>query len=299
MARGKNTEMPNLFVIGAAKCGTTSLHHYLDLHPEISMSKVKEPTYFARHDPEIAAWAIVDRPDYLGLFEGDTPYRGESSTAYTRHPLVAGVPGAIAAEAPDARLIYLVGDPVERVEAGVREVLSNRLGSWAFVPSDIEMREVVGPLDDPANRFVAQGSFMLQIERYLEYFPTESILIVDSDRLRNERKETMARIFAFLDLDPTFWDDAMLQERNLGTKKKRASDTYVRIANLRPLRKAVSLMPGSLRMRVFSRLRRATARPWTPPTLDDSLRLEFEEIFRPEVERLREFTGQKFADWSI
>lgn len=299
MGRFRNTEMPNLFIIGAAKCGTTSLHHYLDLHPEISMSKLKEPTYFAGHDPQIASWAIVDRSEYLRLFKGGTAYRGEASTAYSRAPLVQGVPEAIAAEAPEAKLIYLVGDPVSRVEAAVREVMSNRLGEWAFVPDDIGMRAAVGALEDPENRFVAQGSYMSQIERYLRHFPQESILVIDSDRLRSERTETMMRVFSFLGVDPMFFSPAMLEERNLGSKKKRASDTYVWLASRGPLRKALSGVPRSVRIRVFSRLRKASARTWTAPKLDQSLRGELEVIFRPEVKRLREFTGEEFAGWNI
>ena len=53
--RSRNREMPNLFIIGAAKCGTSSLHSYLDLHPEISMSDVKEPMYFLRSHLEGSA----------------------------------------------------------------------------------------------------------------------------------------------------------------------------------------------------------------------------------------------------
>ena len=76
MTHSINTEMPNLFIIGAAKCGTTSLHHYLDQHPEVSMSEVKEPRYFCRHFDDLGLPAVSRRDEYLGLFESGTAHRG-------------------------------------------------------------------------------------------------------------------------------------------------------------------------------------------------------------------------------
>lgn len=291
--------MPNLFIIGAAKCGTSSLHHYLDLHPEVSMSKVKEPTYFARHDPDIASWAIIDRSEYLGLFEAGTTYRGEASTAYSRAPLVKGVPEAIAAEVPEAKLIYMVGDPIRRIESDIRQMLSNRLGQWAFVPEDASVTEIFGDPADPSNRLFAQSRFTYQLEQYLEYFDPKSILVVDRDALRSERRETMSRIFGFLGVDGEFWSDEMMRELNKGRDKRRTGDTYVRIAGLKPVKAALSVIPRSARIRFFGRVREAVGRRWSPPELDESTRRQFEDLLRPEVERLREFTGQEFPGWSI
>ena len=117
MGRTRNTEMPNLFIIGAAKCGTTSLHCYLDLHPEISMSRIKEPRFFACPEGPREERAITDRNRYLALFEAGKKIRGEASPAYSQHPAVSGVPGRIAMESPDAKFIYLVRDPIERIES--------------------------------------------------------------------------------------------------------------------------------------------------------------------------------------
>lgn len=299
MGRSRNTEMPNLFIIGAAKCGTTSLHHYLDLHPEISMSKVKEPTYFARHDPDIAAWAIIDRAEYLGLFEAGKLYRGESSTAYSRAPLVEGVPEAIAAEVPEAKLIYMVGDPIRRIEADIRQMLSNRHGQWAFVPEDASVIEIFGDPSDPSNRLLAQSRYMYQLERYLGHFDPGSLLVVDSDALRNQRRETMSRIFNFIGVERDFWSDEMMLELNKGSDKRRTGDTYVRVSRLKPVKAVLSVIPRSTRNRFFGRVREAVGRPWSPPSLDERSRREFEDLLRPEVEALRDFSGQAFEGWRI
>ena len=102
--------LPNLIVIGAPKGGTTSLHHYLGAHPDVFMSRRKELGLFDRED-----WR--DRVEWYERQFPDRPrgYAGESSPAYSMHPTVAGVPERIHELLPDARLIYLVRDPVERL----------------------------------------------------------------------------------------------------------------------------------------------------------------------------------------
>src|SRR5688572_16712902 len=95
--------LPNLVVIGGAKTGTTSLHAYLALHPEIFMSRVKEIRFFTHHYEEGAAW-------YAAHFRKgcDHAVRGEASPQYTAHPRLAGVPERMHTLIPDAKLIYVV-----------------------------------------------------------------------------------------------------------------------------------------------------------------------------------------------
>ena len=94
--------LPNLIVIGAAKCGTTSLHEYLNEHPEISMSSEKE-LYFFVEEKNLGkglAW-------YESQFDPSAPVRGESSPGYSALPLYRGVPERMAETIPDAKLVVI------------------------------------------------------------------------------------------------------------------------------------------------------------------------------------------------
>ena len=95
--------LPTVIVIGAAKCGTTSVHEYLDDHPEVAMSAEKELNFFVEEKnwPRGIAW-------YESQFDPDAPVRGESSPTYTAYPEYHGVPERIRSVVPDAKLIYLV-----------------------------------------------------------------------------------------------------------------------------------------------------------------------------------------------
>src|SRR5947208_8199938 len=102
--------LPNLLIIGAQKCGTTSLHAYLDRHSDVHMAAEKELDFFIadrawRNGP---AW-------YAGRFRDDAAVRGEASPNYTGWPVWDGVARRAAALIPLARLVYLVRDPLGRI----------------------------------------------------------------------------------------------------------------------------------------------------------------------------------------
>ena len=108
--RMRHAAFPNLIIIGGLKCGTTSIHHYLGLHPEIQMSKPKELNFFVSE----LNWDLgLDW--YKARFDARFEVRGESSPHYTNLPRFTGVAERIRQHCPDAKLIYMVRDPIKRV----------------------------------------------------------------------------------------------------------------------------------------------------------------------------------------
>src|SRR5205809_4164499 len=102
--------LPNLIVIGGLKCGTTSLHHYLNLHPAVAMSRPKELNFFVAE----LNWPLG--PDwYATHFDAHAAVRGESSPHYTNRPRFEGVAERMRDLIADARLIYMVRDPIDRM----------------------------------------------------------------------------------------------------------------------------------------------------------------------------------------
>ena len=102
---------PGVIVIGAVKCGTTSLHRYLDCHPDIFMSKRKELDFFRLHWTRRVPW-------YGAQFNASSKLNGESSPHYTHvggDVSVAKMAERMASVVPDAKLLYLVRDPIKRI----------------------------------------------------------------------------------------------------------------------------------------------------------------------------------------
>src|SRR5918992_682833 len=105
--------LPNLIVIGAQKCGTSALHHYLHLHPDICMSAQKELNFFveSKNWSKGLAWY---ESNFRGK-DGKAKIYGEASPDYTGYPAAPGVPARMHSIVPDAKLILMVRHPVDRI----------------------------------------------------------------------------------------------------------------------------------------------------------------------------------------
>jgi hypothetical protein len=273
--------LPNLIVIGAERCGTTSLHKYLGAHPEIFMAKDKELDFFVTE----LSWR-KGRDWYEDQFRNGSRVRGETSPSYTAYPVHTGVAERMAALVPNAKLIYLVRDPVERTLSGYHHQRAQAM----------EHRPLADALSDVnESRHVWRSRYAAQLELFLKHFLLERILVVDSHELRTRRRETLARIFRFLGVDERFWSDTFAVERNTRRSRQRTM-------------LGAGVWVGSVKVlgtpRTYALARRLPAfmpfsRPLEPPAADEELRRSLEDVFRDDVARLREYTGLTFADWSV
>ena len=277
--------LPSLVVVGAAKCATNSLHAYLHAHPDISMSEIKEPQFF--QDPDGAEWIGL----YRSYFDPGAKVTGESSTAYTRHPVVPGVPERMAALVPDLRIIYMVRDPIERAVSSYVEERMNDNDHRGF-------EEAFADLEDPFNPYVAASRYASQLSRYQEVFSSEQILVVDMDELEQAPEATVSRIYGFLGVDRGFKVPDLGARLNTRQHKREYSPA-VRRLRASPLLRLAYLLPADRRERLLEPVRRRLARGIERPRLSDDLRRRLEVELAPEVTRLREMTGQAFSGWSV
>jgi hypothetical protein len=286
--------LPNFFVIGAAKCGTTSLALYLAQHPEIHLPSVIEPRFFAAPDPErpFPGGRVGVLAEYEALFETDAPLRGEVCGAYSQHPWRPGVARRIHALVPHARFVYLVGDPIKRVE-------SHYVQTVAEEHETRPIAEALGDIERDRHPAICPGRYAQQLEQYLRYFSEDRVLVVDQDDLREHRQATLSYIFSFLGVDADFRSVAFAQTRNRSADHRQlSSGLYGRLRAGR-LRTALRTLPPTLRGPLLAPLRRALAHEVVRPSLDAVLRERLEAHFGPEVARLRQLTGKSFAGWSI
>jgi hypothetical protein len=276
--------LPSVVVIGGQKCGTSSLHRYLDAHPEIAMSADKELDFFG--GPGFANW---DRglEWYRAQFSPEVPVRGESSPSYTAYPFVTDAPRRMHAVVPEAKLIYLVRDPIERL-------LSQYVHITARGAEPRSLEKIFADRPPEHTPFVTQSCYWLQLEQYLELFAAERILVVDQDDLGSDRLETMARIFRFLGVDDSVSSPAWERRLNRSSDKRRPR----RLLGGPGGRAGVRLL-RRLPERAAAPLRPVLTRPIERPALDRALRERLAEALRPDAERLRAHTGQTFATWSL
>lgn len=195
----KKGEGPNLFVVGAMKCGSASLHNYLEAHPDIFMCEPREPTYFLSDEslsvvyPELLSEPFSrDREEYLNLFAhgNGLKYSGESSTSYAKMPTTEGTAQRIAEFCPDARIIFLARNPVKRT-------LSHH---WHRVRAARRDMSLLRELKE-YNLYHEICDYVLQLEPYYQSFPAENIKIIISEELRMDKVGTMREVFTWLGLE--------------------------------------------------------------------------------------------------
>ncbi len=295
--------LPNLLVIGAMKSGTTSLHRYLDLHPEIQMAAPKELNFFVKPDECLVPQGEWDRGLgwYRQWFSSDYPVRGESSHHYTAHPVIRGVPERAAELVPAARLIYLVRDPVERI---VSHYMERRLDGFESRPLEEVLTE---DLENPEmNSYICRSRYALQVERWLDRYPREQLLVVPFEDLRDRRFPTLQRIFRFLGVADSFVSEGFEYNANPSLERREPRPVMAALERRRRRRGrrmritgARQVLPGPVRGAVRRSWRRLSLRPTDRPELTPEMRKRLADLVRPDAARLRELTGERFASWSV
>lgn len=235
---------PNLFIVGVARAGTTSLAHYLGQHPDVFMASVKEPYFFTHYHPD---WVAVPHTEsaYLELFrQGDgARYRGEATPAYFWDEESAR---AIRAASPDARIVISLREPVARAYSEyllLRRSTFEERPSFLAVVSEEAQFPAVGEDDDPRHHYVARGLYAAGVARFLEVFGPERVHVLFYEELVADPRAEMRALYEFLDLDPEWADRIELSVRNRGGAARN--------------RLAERLL--------YSRRARATARALVPP----------------------------------
>jgi hypothetical protein len=284
--RKRHAQMSNLIIVGGLKCGTTSIHHYLGLHPEIQMSKPKELNFFV----EEMNWDLgLDW--YASRFDDRFKVRGESSPHYTNLPRFHGVAERIHEHCPDARLLYMVRDPIKRI-----------LSHWVHATgAGYETREMIPTLSRPDTQYINRSKYWMQLQPYLELFDREQIEIITQEELQSEREVTMRKAFAFAGVDESFTSEQFDREwEKSGAKegdKYQFMEKLIKLPGFRSFDRNFDRLPESMRWLVEKVVHDPEKPPAPKPKLPDDLFETVRSRFGEDVAGLQKFAGREFAGW--
>lgn len=179
---------PNFLIIGAARSGTTSLFKYLESHPDIFMSEIKEINFFSNEK----YWQ--KGLDWYGQHFAKATQKcvGEASTSYTSYPFRNQTPERIFKYLPNVKLIYVIRDPIDRF-------LSHYLHRVSRGSESREMNDIIYNYQD--DFLLTQGKYFLQLEQYLKYFSIDRIYLLSIENLKHNPSTTIKSIYDFLDID--------------------------------------------------------------------------------------------------
>ena len=299
--------MPNFLVIGAAKAGTTSLYRYLRSHPDIYLSPIKEPKYFAfpetrpffvgpdsnrrNQDPTII-WKLEE---YRQLFDGRT-YQAAAGEVSPQYIYCECSPGSIRKLIPDAKLIAILRDPTDRAFSHFchsrrdgREPLSN----FAAALAAEDKRIAAGWWFNFHYR--NRGYYAKQLKRYLELFPREQILVLLYDDMVSNCPALLRKICAFLGVDENFEFDTT--EHHNVTYGIPRSISFNRFLNsVGPTKRFIrTLLPADFRLSAFHKFTAINLGP--KPRLDPEVRRQLVAEFKPDIEELQKLIDRDLSSW--
>ncbi len=193
----------NLFIVGAAKAGTSTLHSALAGHSDICMSSQKEPNFFsATQVLELSSSmgyqfdVTHTEVEYLKLFDSrDCTYRGEASVSYLSYSSVAQ---DIYDYNPNAKIIIMLRDPVKRAISHYN--MDKRLGICS-----LELEEVLTHPDSFRPhyfQYVSAGKYFSQIAEYTRVFERENVLFIEFEDIRSSLSQVMLTVYDFLGVEP-------------------------------------------------------------------------------------------------
>jgi Sulfotransferase family len=295
---------PNFLLIGAAKCGTTSLHAYLSQHPQVFMSVPKEPHFMAFGEGGLADVrgptttmkdrAVVTREAYEALFERSAGARaiGEASVSSLAYERACA---RIRRYCPEARLLVVLRQPADQMYSSFcfnRWLLREPLKSLPHALHDEQRRRELGWLH--SLQYSRASNYQAQLERYVDAFPREQIHVFLYDDLVADAAGFMRRVYAAVGVDPSF--QAAIDKRVNVTKSPRNTALHWLVTQPNGLR--------AMAKRVLPRRLRTWVGRWVgkynhirPAPFDPHVRAELTRLHRPNILRLQTMIGRDLSHW--
>jgi sulfotransferase family protein len=281
--------LPNFFVIGAGKSGTTALYHSLAQHPDVYMSPVKEPMFFAYEGvaPMFAGppggpngpRLIVEPHKYLALFAGVTEEHavGEATASYLRSPTAAR---RIRRNLPDAKLVAVLRHPVARAYSSylfLSEIGLERAETFEDALAAEQERMTAGWFSGVFHR--SNGFYHAHLSQWTGLFPREQIRVYLYEDWRHSPGEMLSDLFGFLGVDPGFAPETLEVNRSHSVESGRVRRLARRLG-----RPALGLVDRAFHS-------------FPPPPMREETRLRLLDDYREDITRLQTLLGRDLSHW--
>lgn len=293
--------LPNLFIVGAAKSGTTSLHNYLHQHPDVFMCHPKEPHYLINQEIGInrIPVGITNFIEYTDLFlEGeDKKYRGESSVMYLMYPEIV-IPKIKDQFGEDSKIIIMLRNPVERAYSGFQHVKRyNVMESLSFEEAleKSENRYLKNDSVTPASRYLELGNYHKQVKLFLEHFQDVHIILYE-DYVKDVNME-LFRVFNFLDIENRMIDTV---ERHMvgGWQWKNKKMKALLMSNNK-LKSLLKIVLPSQTLRIFIRKKIMECTISKTPKINENTRKYLCKYYEQDIKRLSKLIDRNLNHWIL
>lgn len=312
--------LPEFIIIGAAKAGTTSLHALLEQHPDIYMTRPKEPEFFARDD--LYEQGVTG---YEALYDAAKPgqLRGEASTIYSLSPVFPETASRMHAHVPDAKLIFVMREPVRRAFSYYQQLIKNYqndtkdrtiamtfeacIGAEDRAGKTAQFASFDAHLPDTPELWLAGSEYVTQIRAYLEHYSADQMLFLKFEDFLTNPTAMLEQITEFLGVTPL--DNCILNSdaagKNQAEQHFREAAQVNRIQKLKkafgPLWSLRKLLPAAqlkrLRQRYAEQVGAADVRALQPNGLRPETQTMLRDRYAAQIPELERLTGLNFDNW--
>jgi hypothetical protein len=266
--------LSDFYIIGAMKCATSTLHEQLARRDRFFMTEPKEPNFFNDEHLYETGW-----DEYRSLFAGARPDQitGESSTHYTKLPTYQGTVDRIFEHTPNARLVYVMRDPVDRM-------VSQYVHEWTEREVDCPISEAVQKYP----RLIAYSKYATQLEPFLTKFGRERVLPVFFEHLVTHREQELERVARFVGDDsdePFVWHEKAAQT-NVSKERLRKSAFRDKVLSFSMARQVKDALPNQWKEKI-----KAVWRMENRPQLSTEARKLVEDELDADLKKLGALLG--------
>jgi hypothetical protein len=296
--------LPNFLIIGAAKGGTTSLYSWLAQHPQIYMTPVKEPNFFALQGEALnyptgtisqryLAECKTNFEAYLDQFQGvrNETAIGEASPIYLYHPQAAS---RIQQAIPDIKLITILRDPVERAYSNFLHHVREGFETFSDFSQALQAEE-----DRMSERwwwgfyYINSGFYFEQLKRYFDCFDRSQIKVYLYEELLREPQGLLQNIFQFLQVDSSFIPDRTEKHNKTGIPKNKLLHQFLSQKSL-----LKNLLKPALSPALRKRLRLyAHEQNLVKPPLPETLKTQLRNVYREDIIKLQHLIQRDLNHW--
>jgi len=294
---------PDFVIPGVPRSGTTFMHEYLAQHPQIYMSPIKEPNFFAT-DLDSGSYLdsipfMRDKARYLSLYDGARPDQltGEASTWYLYSRDAAA---NIHAWNPETRIVAMLREPVamlhslhlRRIYGGSEDIRSFEQALAAEEDRRAGRRIPERARNIKALQYRRVGQYADQVQRYIDQFGRERVLVVIFEEFRADPARTYRSVLEFLGVDPEFEPDFKVVNASRARRSQRLHQMLFSPTVVRTFRRVV---PNRLKPAVARTWDRINTRGERPAPLDPVVARSLRAELQPDVERLEQILGRDLS----
>jgi hypothetical protein len=291
---------PNFFVVGAQKCGTTSIYEHLKKHPQVFIPEAKEPGYFItcpnqEENQNMAQLLHCNSlEEYQKLFQDSEGYQaiGDFSTGYLWD---RDAPHRIKEACPQAKIILILRDPVVRAYSAYIWNLKTRCPETAPSFQEALQRDAMRSKENWCSSYlyVECGLYFEQVQRYIKTFGADQVLVLMFDDLAKDPQKLFSKIAVHLGINPAFLSSTELSKAYNSYRNPRFqwAYRYARTTFSKELRRKIlpDFVQNWLR---FSPLLYRTKRS----AIDEKSKQLLQKVYDPDITQLEELLGRKLPE---